>query len=202
VPNPEALLFFGSVAADWQNASFLSAHNLQELTLADDLPIRDWWGGYGPGLSSRYQFRRTLTPDAFDALAEQITTSVATAERASASITTLLECTATLMKVAEQLAGYTPRVAVPINALPRSDLRLKRPPLFVSVEGDEEDGFVAEIVEAGAVGYGDTVPDAVDRAMCELLVICDDIGAADPESLGPRPRRWQAALAQLVERVP
>ncbi len=145
--------------------------------------------------------RRPLTSDAFDALVAQATASARTAERASASISVLLECTLKLTETAARLSNIVHRVSVPVNTLPRADLRLLHPPLFVSVEQDDEDSFIAEVAEAGVVGYGDSVAGAVERAVSALCELYDEIATAPATDLGPRPRRWQVALNALIERA-
>lgn len=108
-----------------------------------------------------------------------------------------------LSDVREQLAiinERTHRFAVPVNALPRDDLRLRVAPIWVSVEQDEEDSFVAGIVEVGAVGYGDTPSTATEEAILDLCRIFDELADIPEEALGPKPKRWWDSLVQLVER--
>jgi hypothetical protein len=179
--------------------------NVQATVFATSFPMESLTGvifypGY-PQVFAQQPGRRALTPDAFDALVAQASASARTAERASASIAALLECTRTLTDAVAHLTNMVHRVSVPVNTLPRADLRLRQPPLFVSVEQDDEDSFIAEVAEAGVVAYGGSVAGAVERAVDALCEVYDEIAAAPVEHLGPRPLRWQAALNALVERV-
>jgi hypothetical protein len=97
------------------------------------------------------------------------------------------------------LSGRVHRFSVPVNALPRAEYRLRRAPVWISVEQDG-DAFVAELPEVGAVGYGDTVADAVESALDCMCEIFQEVESEPMDRLGPRPRGWKFALADLVER--
>lgn len=154
-----------------------------------------------PGAVTEETHLRPLSASMFDALLQGMQQSLITAEHATQSIDALAECAKALTAAVRELAGSVHRFSVPVNALSRVDLRLRSGPLLVSVEQDDEETFVAEIIEVGAVGYGETVGDAVDAVVGSLCEIYDEIVDAEPETLGPQPLRWQAALKQLIERV-
>jgi hypothetical protein len=93
------------------------------------------------------------------------------------------------------------RGAIPINALPRPDLRLRHPPIWISTEEAEDGTFVAELPEVGAVGYGETATDAAEAAIDSLCDIYEELRNSTAESLGARPARWLVSLQSLIERV-
>jgi hypothetical protein len=111
------------------------------------------------------------------------------------------EAAATIEASSRSIARNFQRVAIPVNALSRPGMRLRRTPIWVFTEEAEDGTFVAELNEVGAVGYGETATEAAAAAAEALCEIYEELSQTRPADLGTQPAKWLVCLQELVERV-
>lgn len=108
----------------------------------------------------------------------------------------LLEHLTTIENEIEDLCATIKGQNIFISSLADERLLLKQPiPVHVM---EDNGGYIAHYYDVEAVGFGDTVSEALNNLKENITELYFDL-ISDVDSLGPLPRKWFIILKELIQ---